>query len=129
MNPYLQIAIAGWLGIITHTLIVMVTINKATPGVDFWGVFKQYWKSDGISFILSIVVMIAFAILIGEWVNIKKLDTPDFSESIPERLLHFRAAATIKTISYFVGLTADYLIYKAFGKAKKVIDKKLDDEK
>lgn len=129
MNPYLQIAIAGWLGIISHALIVMVTINKNTPGIDMYGVFKQYWKTDAVSFILSVIVLLSFSVLIGEWVNIKKLDTPDYSESVPERLLHFRAAAAIKTISYFVGLTADYLIYKAFGRAKKVIDKKLDDEK
>lgn len=128
MNPYIVILIAGMMGIITHVAMAMYTINKSTPGINLSGVWKQYWKTDTISVILSIIVLVGYTIIVSEWVDMNKLEGVHNGEPVGEMDYHSKLAGFIKTISYFIGLLADYLIYKVCGKAKKVIDKKLSDE-
>lgn len=129
MNPYIVILIAGSCGIATHIGMAMYTINKSTPDIDLAGVWKQYWKTDAMSAILSLIVLIGYTIIVSEWIDMHKLQGIHIGEKKDEQDYHEKLAGFIKTISYFIGLMADYLIYKIFGKAKKVIDQKIDDAK
>lgn len=129
MNPYIVILIAGSCGIATHIGMAMYTINKNTPGIDLSGVWKQYWKTDAMSCILSVLVLVGYTVIVSEWVDMNKLQGIHIGEQVDEKNYHERLAGFIKTISYFIGLLADYIIYKVMGKAKKVIDQKLDEDK
>ncbi len=127
MNPYLLITIGGLLGVILHVFVTMQTINKATPLTDFHAVWRQYWKSDYWSLVISVLVFIIYVFTLSEWIDMNNLEKPDFKEGVADRLLHFRVSAFIKTSSIFVGYFADYLIYKFIGKAKKIIDQKITE--
>lgn len=120
-------SLGGLLGIGLHVLVTMQTINKNTPLATFRDVWSQYWKTDKIAFVISIVSFAILLYLSSEYVDLKNLDTVDYKESIADRLLHSRLASFIKTSSVVAGYFSDYLIYKFIGKTKKVLDKKLDD--
>ena len=122
-------SIGGFLGIVLHLFVTMQTINKNTTGVLFKDVWTQYWKTDYLSFIISVLSFFILLFVMSEWIDLNNLDSPDFKEGYADRLLHSRLSTFIKTTSVAAGYFSDYLIYKFIGQTKKVIDKKLDDEK
>ena len=65
---------------------------------------------------------IALLYLSSEYVNLENLDKIDYSETIKDRLLHFRLSNFIKTSSLMAGYFSDYIVYKFIGKAKKKLD-------
>jgi hypothetical protein len=115
------------LGIILHLVIALQTINKATPKADFTMLWKQYWETDYLAFVISILVCCIFLYTMSEWLEIGKLDNPEPGETAADRLLHFKFSAFVKTVSIGMGYFADYFIFKVIGRTKKIIDKKLDD--
>lgn len=128
MNIYLVMSLGGLLGISLHVLVTMQTINKNTPSATFKDVWNLYLKTDRISFIISIVSFAILLYLSGEYVNFNNLDKVDYSEPVPDRLLHYKVANFIKTSSVIAGYFSDYIIYKFIGKTKKALEKKLGDE-
>lgn len=129
MNIYIVMSIGGLLGIALHLMVTMQTINKNTSGVGFRDVWKQYWKTDYLSFTISVLSFMVLLFVMSEWIDLNNLDSPDLKEGYADRLLHSRLSTFIKTTSVIAGYFSDYLIYKFIGKTKKVIDQKLDDEK
>lgn len=128
MNIYVIMSLGGFLGIVLHVLVTMQTINKNTPSATFIDVWDQYWKTDKISLIISIVSFALLLYMSSEYIDLKNLDKVDFHESLADRVLHSKLATFIKTSSAVAGYFSDYIIYKLLGKTKKVLDKKLDDE-
>jgi len=128
MNIYLVITIGGLLGIFLHVLVAMQTINKNTPKADFNMVWQQYWKTDTISFAISIIFFMIYVFTLSEFIDLNHIENTDKSLPAAERILHGNISTFIKTVSVGVGYFADYLAYKLIGKTKKVIDKKLADE-
>jgi uncharacterized BrkB/YihY/UPF0761 family membrane protein len=129
MNIYAIIALGGFIGIVLHILIAMQTINRQTPKATFNMVWKQYWQTDLLSFLISIVSFLIYIFILSEWIDLHHLDTVDYKEPSAERVLHGNLSTFIKTVSVIVGFFADYLVYKFIGRTKKVIDQKLGEEK
>lgn len=129
MNIYAVISIGLFLGLVAHLLIALQTINTNTPKTNFGMVWKMYWQTDYLLFAISIMGCVIYLYTLSEWMNLNKLDTPQPGESAADKLLHFKFALFVKSMSVVVGAFADYLVFKFWSKTKKAIDKKFDDDK
>lgn len=125
MNIYLVMAFGGMLGILLHAVKSIWAINKKNPLTKFNQVFKEYWKTEWLSFFVS---MFCFAVLLfvaSEFVNLNKVDTPDMNEPLKERLLHFKLSNFIKLTSVIMGYFSDSIIYGFLGVTEKNLNTKL----
>lgn len=127
MNIYLVMVFGGLIGITLHILVAMATINRKMEKANFRMVWKQYWSSEYLSLLMSVVAFVGLLYVSSEYVDLNNLERPDYSEPIKDRLFHFKLAAFIKTTSILAGFFSDYVVYKWLGVTEKKLKQKFDE--
>lgn len=128
MNIYAIMCLGGLLGIILHSFTSVRNINKRTAGVKFGDVLKMYWQTEYLSVITSCFCFGVLLFVASEFVNLSKIDTIDYSESLKDRLLHFRISNFIKLTSVIAGYFADSLVYGFIGVTEKKINEQINKD-
>jgi len=116
--------IAGFLGIILHSLVKIQTINKKMSSQTFKSVFEAYFQSDFISLLISAFAILTAIFIISEWLHGNETGTPGNIGKIVE----YKIANYIKTTFVVIGYCADSIVYVFFGTVEKKLQKKADDE-
>ena len=116
---YLLIFILQILGIGFHVGQKVLELDKLSPDDSLSDVFKLLWKSDKISILISVVLILSF------------------TEILYFILIHY-APKTITGYEYFdliffglaliLGYSGQRIIYGALGKATEVVEKKIADK-
>lgn len=128
MNIYAVMMLGGILGIILHSFTAVRNINKRTPEATFTMVLKQYWQTEYLAVAASCLCFGVLLFVASEFVNLKQIDTIDYSESIKDRLLHFRISNFIKLTSVIAGYFSDSLVYGFLGKTEKKINEQINKD-
>jgi hypothetical protein len=121
MNIYLIMIFGGLLGIIAHAIKTIRDINRRNENVNFGLTWRIYWRTEWFSVFVSVFCYFVLLFIASEFVKLDKIDTPDYSESIADRLLHFRISGFIKLTSVLCGYFADSLVYGFIGVTEKKI--------
>jgi site-specific recombinase len=116
----------GLIGILLHTLKTVRDINKRNASVNFKDVLGEYWKSEYISLISSLICFGAMLFIASEFVNLKQIDATDYTQSLKERFVNFKIASFIKLTSIVVGYFSDSIVYGFLGVTEKNINKKIE---
>jgi hypothetical protein len=128
MNLYFILAIGGLLGAFGHSLKKVNEINKKYDKTDFKAVFTEYWQHEKLAFVTSIFFYGLLLFVSSELINFKQASTSDPTDSLQDKLLHFRLANFIKCVSVMGGWFADSIVYGAMGVTEKRLQKKFSDE-
>ena len=115
----------GLLGIMLHSLVSVRSINKRVPNANFKMIFKEYWANEWMSIASSVFCFAVLLFVASEFVNLEKVDTPDYTESLKDRLVHFKLSQFIKVTSVIAGYFSDSIIYGFLGVTEKRINDKL----
>ncbi len=129
MNIYLVMIFGGILGIVLHSFKAVRDINKRTAGVNFTMVLKQYWTTEYLSIFASIFCFGVLLFIASEFINMKSVDTIDYSQPIKDRLLNFKLSNFIKLTSVLAGYFSDSLVYGFLGKTEQKINDKINEDK
>ena len=133
MNIYFVMLFGGILGIILHTFKSVNDIRKrlliTTPNVKFKTVFVEFWSSEWLALVGSLICYGTLLFVASEFANLKAMDTTDPTESLKDRLLHFNISNFIKTSSVIAGYFSDSLVYGFLGKTEQSLKEKFDNPK
>lgn len=126
MAIYGVMIIGGILGILLHTYMMALLINKRLKMKDSGQVFGELWRTEYVKIIGSFLCYSIILFVASEWVDFSKVDQIDYSLSLRERLYHLRIANYIKTSSVIGGYFCESIIYVIFGSLEQRLRKKLD---
>lgn len=112
------------LGILGHTFIVAKKINKRLGVKDIDHVFGEVWKLDYKAIIRGLFFYLVLLFIASDYINISKIEKPDYTVSIPERIHLFRIGNFIRTCSVVAGYFSESIVYGIFGIAEEMIKKK-----
>ena len=126
MNIYFVMIIGGFAGIILHSFKAVRDIATRTAGITFSDALKEYWKTEYLSLVSSLFCFCVLLFVASEFINLNRIDTPDYKDSIPDRLLHFRISNFIKLSSVIAGYMSDSLVYSFLGRTEKKLLKEIN---
>lgn len=124
MNNHVIMLIAGLLGVLLHVLYKVGQINKRLCTVNYKQIFAEYWKTDWVSVILSIVTVVIAVFLSNEWLNLK--DTDKVPTSISE-IIQYKLVLFIRTAFVIIGFCADSLVATYLGGTEQKLIQKAKD--
>lgn len=127
MNIYITLTISGGIGIVLRSFRNIVKINKANANVNLGKVFKIYWTNERLSLLMSVVCFGAILFVSDEIVDFSQVDHIDFTQSLKERLLHFRISNFIRATFIVFGYLSNKLVYGTLGVTAAIVKEKFSD--
>lgn len=121
MNIYLVMILGGILGIAGNAIKTIGAINKRNDNTNFKKTWSMFWASETFALSVSVFCYGILLFVASDFVNLDKLDTPDYGESLKERLFHFKIATFIKTTSIICGYFSNSIVYGFLGVTEKKI--------
>ncbi len=128
MNIYVTMSVGLLIGTVLHAANSIRKINKRNPDVDFKTVLNEYLRNDKVALLVSLICSIALLWISSDFIDLKNLEAIDKTESLKDRIFHFRLAQWIKTSSVIAGYFSDYIVYGWLGKTKGIIAEKFKPE-
>lgn len=116
--------IAGLLGVLLHVLYKVQQINKRLCTVNYKQIFSEYWKTDWVSVVMSVVVVFVAVFLSNEWLNLKETDK--VPTSIGE-IIQYKLVLFIRTAFVVIGFCADTFVATYLGGTEQKLIQKAKD--
>jgi hypothetical protein len=127
MNIYVVMLIGGLIGIVLHSFKAVRDIAHRNDKMNFRMVLIEYWQTEYLSIAASALTFGAMMFVASEFVDLHKIDTPDYTEPLKDRLLHFKISNFIKLTSIIAGYFSDSIVYSFLGVSEKRLQKRIAD--
>lgn len=125
MTPnHVFMLVAGFLGILLHTLVKIKQINNRLCTVNYRQVFAEYWKTDWVTILISVVLVVTAVFLSNEWLNLK--DTDKVPDSI-SGIVQYKLVLFIRSVFVVIGYCADAILAVYLGGTEAKLIQKAKD--
>ncbi len=116
---YALIFILQILGIGFHVGQKVLELDKLSPDDSLTDVFKLFWKSDKITILISIGLILPLTEILYYVLNVYG----------PDSIINYEYFDLIAFgLSFVLGYSGQRIVYSALGKATEVVEKKLADK-